>query len=130
MHLSSEDFKFWLYFIASLVKMSYENQIIYNNDSTVLIPFGWAAEWYIVNHPLLIFPFVQDKHILAQVIDQQWKCLDLNMGFVCYSSIELCLMQHKPDLGKKLTIKESNSKYFWIPCALRQTNSVTETVFL
>lgn len=33
--------------------MSYENQIIYNNDNTVSIPFGRAAEWYIVNHPLL-----------------------------------------------------------------------------
>ena len=33
--------------------MSYENQIIYNNDSTVSVPFGRAAKWYIVNHPFL-----------------------------------------------------------------------------
>ena len=33
---------------------SYENQIIYNNDdNTVSVPFGRAAEWYIANHPLL-----------------------------------------------------------------------------
>ncbi|RHZ85330.1 hypothetical protein Glove_67g95 [Diversispora epigaea] len=31
----------------------FENQIIYNNDNTVSVPFGRAAEWYILQHPLL-----------------------------------------------------------------------------
>src|SRR6185436_4010047 len=31
----------------------FENQIIYNNDNTVSVPFGRAAEWYILQYPLL-----------------------------------------------------------------------------
>ena len=31
----------------------YENQIIYNNDNSVSVPFGCVAEWYILQHPLL-----------------------------------------------------------------------------
>ena len=41
------------FFVCLQIVPSYENQIIYNNANTVSNPFGRAAEWYIVNHPLL-----------------------------------------------------------------------------
>jgi hypothetical protein len=32
---------------------SYEQQIKYNNDGSVNVPFGRAAEWYLANVPIL-----------------------------------------------------------------------------
>ena len=32
---------------------SYEEQVKYNNDGSVNVPFGRAAEWYLANIPIL-----------------------------------------------------------------------------
>ena len=32
---------------------SYKEQIKYNDDGSVNVPFSWAAEWYLTNVPIL-----------------------------------------------------------------------------
>ena len=51
---------------------------------------------------LLVYVNSCDVAFCAYSCTSDWTHLDLDMEFVRYSSIGLCLVQHKPDLRRKI----------------------------